>query len=207
MFTSLPFFFCIPFFVVSGIELKRLQSWACWACTFTVCSHPIPDRPWGTKLINPTPTTTTKKIKNSKIQNRTLWAVAPHSLWLEYEIETETYRGTCRTGFDDAVKQTLLSEKSCTLESFHHTAAAAWYIQVVLLVKGQPRKSRISASSVIYSLYYTWLCGFDKDMESLLFLNATPERFFKRIKLWRKKNPPNITFFTSKELFAQFPAA
>lgn len=120
-------FFCIPFFVVSGIELKRLQSWACWACTFTVCSHPIPDRPWGTKLINPTPTTTTKKIKNSKIQNRTLWAVAPHSLWLEYEIETETYRGTCRTGFDDAVKQTLLSEKSCTLESFHHTAAAAWY--------------------------------------------------------------------------------
>lgn len=128
-----PFFFFSCSFFFTGIELKRLWSRACWACTFSVCSHPIPDRPWGTKLIKP------QKI--SKIPTRTLWAVAPHGLWLEYEIETQTYGGTCRTRFDDAVEQTLLSDNTTRLIVFTihlrcvMLASSCW-LKVVLVRAG-----------------------------------------------------------------------
>lgn len=106
-----------------------------------------------------------KKRKKSKIPNRTLWAVAPHSLWLEYEIETQTYRGTCRTRFDDAVEQTLHRDNAARLIVFTMQSARR-DVRVVLLVKGHPCKSRISASPAVCVVDYLWLYGFDWSKEA-----------------------------------------
>lgn len=123
-----------------GIRLKRLWSWACWAYMLFVCSIPSQTDLEAQNLSSPK--------KNSKIPNRTVWAAASRGLWLEYETETQTYRGTCRTHFDDAVEQTFLSDNTVCLIVVKIQSAPR-DVRVIPLVKGHRCKSRTSASFIL----------------------------------------------------------